>query len=81
MADGSNDTSVLKHIEDLVAEEHRLMDRKSVDPEDHARLSQVQIKLDQYWDLLRQRRAKRETGKPPGDAHVRPAGTVENYEG
>jgi hypothetical protein len=39
------------------------------------------VELDQYWDLLRQRRARREFGENPGEAHVRPAKTVENYEG
>jgi hypothetical protein len=36
--------------------------------------------LDQCWDLLRQRRAKREYGGNPDDAHVRDAATVEHYQ-
>jgi hypothetical protein len=37
--------------------------------------------LDQCWDLLRQRRALRETGHPANEAHVRPADVVEKYVG
>jgi hypothetical protein len=75
------DLSVHKHIETLVAEEHRLYGRDSLTETDRQRLQAVQVELDQYWDLLRQRRARREFGEDPGGAHVRPAKTVENYEG
>ena len=81
MANLPSDGSVLKHIEDLVAEEHHLMQAASSAPSDHERLTQLQVQLDQYWDLLRQRRALRETGHPVTEAVIRPPGTVENYEG
>jgi hypothetical protein len=78
---GDADRSVHKHIESLVAEEHRLYGQDGLSEIDRKRLHAVQVELDQYWDLLRQRRARREFGENPGEAHVRPAKTVENYEG
>ena len=48
-------------------------------PGDHERLQEVQVALDRYWDLLRQRRARREFGRDPDEAHVRPTKTVEGY--
>jgi hypothetical protein len=78
---GDADRSVHNHIESLVAEEHRLYAQDGLSETDRRRLHAVQVELDQYWDLLRQRRARREFGENPGEAHVRPAKTVENYEG
>jgi uncharacterized protein DUF2630 len=75
------DTSVLAHIERLVAEEHRLFGQKPLDPEGGKRLADVQVELDQCWDLLRQRRALRETGGDPSQAHVRPPEVVKKYLG
>jgi hypothetical protein len=43
-------------------------------------LAEVKVELDQYWDLLRQRRALQEFGEDPDKAKVRPAKIVENYE-
>lgn len=77
------DQSVLDHIEALVAEEHRLYEHGehgSLEEADRQRLGQVQVELDQCWDLLRQRRALRETGQDPEKARVRPAQIVEEYE-
>lgn len=72
-----NDTSILQHINALVDEEHRLRGSGG----DAARLKHVEEQLDQCWDLLRQRRAKREFGDDPAAAQVRDVGTVERYEG
>ena len=80
MEEPGKDTSVLAHIERLVAEEHRLFGQKSLDPEGSKRLADVQVELDQCWDLLRQRRALRVAGRDPDQAHVRPAKVVEEYE-
>ena len=41
----------------------------------------LEVQLDQCWDLLRQRRALRETGGDPGAASVRPPDEVEGYLG
>jgi hypothetical protein len=75
------DASVLAHIQRLVAEEHRLFETGQLAAEESKRLTEVQVELDQCWDLLRQRRALRETGGDPAQAHARPAGVVEKYIG
>jgi hypothetical protein len=75
-----NDTSILDRINALIAEEHRLRDGAGP-PVDPQRLQHLEQELDQCWDLLRQRRAKREFGEDPETAEPRDIGTVENYEG
>jgi len=81
MEEQESDRSVLTHIQSLVEEEHRLFERQSLDATQSNRLGAVQVELDQCWDLLRQRRALRETGRPASEAKVRPAGVVEKYKG
>jgi len=76
----STDESVLENIEKLVIEEHDLLQRNALEGGDLLRLGQVQVQLDQCWDLLRQRRAMREFGKDPDEAKVRPAKVVEDYK-
>jgi Protein of unknown function (DUF2630) len=71
----------LAHIQRLVAEEHQLFEHGSRDDSQNKRLAQIQVELDQCWDLLRQRRAKRETGQDPAEAQVRPPEIVEKYIG
>jgi Protein of unknown function (DUF2630) len=79
------DSETLAHIRNLVAEEKALREqlqrREITESEEHDRLRRVEIELDQCWDLLRQRRALRETGGDPRGATVRPAGQVEGYTG
>jgi Protein of unknown function (DUF2630) len=79
------DNDALSRINELVAEEKALRDQlqhgQISESEEHKRLHQLEIELDQCWDLLRQRRALRETGGDPGDAAVRPADEVEGYLG
>ena len=77
----TTDRSVLDHIRDLVTEEQRLYQHSAPTDDDHARLQKIKVELDQYWDLLRQRRALEEFGRDPAEAHMRPAGIVEKYEG
>lgn len=74
------DQSILKRIQHLVDEEHRLHGDSSRSPEDHKRYETIQVELDQCWDLLRQRRAKREFGDDPDEAKVRDPKVVERYE-
>jgi uncharacterized protein DUF2630 len=74
------DQPVLNHIQRLVAEEHRLHEQRAHSEADRKRLAQVQVQLDQCWDLLRQRRALRGFGDDPDEAAVRPPQVVENYE-
>jgi hypothetical protein len=77
----SDDHRVLDRIRKVVAEEHRLFEKGSLDASDSGRLAAIQVELDQCWDLLRQRRALRETGGQPEEAHVRPPEVVEKYVG
>ena len=81
MKDEAKESKVLSHIQRLVAEEHQLFEHPSPSTDQSKRLAEIQAELDQCWDLLRQRRALRETGHKPAEAHVRPAGVVKNYEG
>jgi Protein of unknown function (DUF2630) len=46
---------------------------------DRARLRRLEVTLDQCWDLLRQRRARRAAGLDPDGAQVRDEKTVEGY--
>jgi hypothetical protein len=77
----TTDQTVLKHIEELVAEEKKLYAQGSISDKEKTRLDQINVELDRCWDLLRQRRGLREFGRNPDDAEVRPAKTVENYRG
>jgi hypothetical protein len=80
----TDDSKVRDHIEELVAEEHRLFEHsgeQGLSEADHDRLAAVRVELDRYWDLLRQRRAYEEYGENPDGASLRDEATVENYEG
>jgi hypothetical protein len=81
----TEDPSIFSHIDELVAEEHELRAKLAAGEisreDERARLAELEVDLDRCWDLLRQRRAKREFGSDPDDAQERPAGTVENYLG
>jgi len=69
-------------IEKLVAEEHELWQRESdgeVSDSDRERLRSLEVALDQCWDLLRQRRALRESGGDPDAARPRDPDVVERY--
>jgi hypothetical protein len=70
------DVDILQRIESLVDEEHRLRDGAGTDPD---RLRHVEEQLDRCWDLLRQRRAKREFDQDPGGSSARSTDTVEHY--
>ena len=78
-----DDQQVMARIHDLVDEEHSLRNQHADSPLDDAsaqRLADLEVALDQCWDLLRQRRARRHAGADPDAAAVRPAGTVEGYQ-
>jgi hypothetical protein len=77
-----DDRQVLGRIGALVEEEHALERQATgdgLDEAQQARLHEVEVALDQCWDLLRQRRARRDAGQDPDAATVRPEGTVEGY--
>jgi uncharacterized protein DUF2630 len=80
MADRTEEQPVLNHIQELVDEEHKLYNKEALTDDDRKRLNQLEVQLDQCWDLLRQRRALRDAGDDPDKAHVRPADVVEKYE-
>ncbi|PZG15212.1 DUF2630 family protein [Nonomuraea aridisoli] len=77
------DDELLTRIGSLVSEEHELRTRLSAgevtSDEERARIEQLENALDQCWDLLRQRRARRRAGEDPDNAAPRPADEVENY--
>ena len=79
------DQDILAQVNKLVAEEQELrskLQHHEIDEsEERQRLRALEVQLDQCWDLLRQRRALRETGGDPRAAHVRPADEVEGYLG
>ena len=70
------------HIEELVAEEHRLWELEAAGNAGEAervRLAQIKVELDRYWDLLRRRRAAAALGANEDNVPLRSEETVENY--
>jgi hypothetical protein len=78
-----DDKEILAHIGDLIDTERELRAKLAAGEittgDEHQKLTAAETALDQCWDLLRQRRARREFGEDPGGAQVRPAGEVEGY--
>ncbi|MBT2587044.1 DUF2630 family protein [Arthrobacter sp. ISL-95] len=77
-----DEQDLLERIQSLVEEEHRLRDAAgSADDggDSTARLARLEAQLDQCWDLLRQRRAKKDAGENPDEAEPRPISEVEGY--
>jgi len=77
-----SDADVLGPIQQLAHEEHELREREgqgAISEEERARLRTIELKLDQCWDLLRQRRARTAAGLDPDEAKVRDTNTVEGY--
>lgn len=78
------DPQVIDRINELAREEHALWEREArgdASETDRDRLKQIAVTLDQCWDLLHQRRARRSAGLDPSEAKVRDPGTVEGYLG
>ena len=80
MAGSTTDHSILKKIEGLVHEERHLCGKGERVDHEQVRLEAIKIELDQWWDLLRQRDARREFGQDPNEAKVRPPSVVERYK-
>ena len=78
-----DDKQILGHIDELIKTEHDLRTRLAAgelsSDEEHAQLRTTEEELDQCWDLLRQRRARREFGEDPGQAEARSTSEVEGY--
>ncbi|MER5865626.1 DUF2630 family protein [Kitasatospora sp. NPDC002040] len=81
---GQENADILGSISSLVDTEKLLRARIADGTADgaaaRAELAAIEVRLDQCWDLLRQRRARTEFGEDPGAATVRPAAEVEGYE-
>ena len=76
------DKGVIDRINELAHEEHALFQKESsgqATEADRERLSRLQVTLDQCWDLLHQRRARRAAGMDPAQAEVRDEKTIEGY--
>jgi Protein of unknown function (DUF2630) len=78
-----DDNEILGQISELVRTEHELRDKLAAgqltSEQERAALRSAEASLDQCWDLLRQRRAKRDSGDDPELAQARPAEEVESY--
>ena len=77
-----DDKEIVARIDALAAEEQRLEEAhvgEGLSDEELKRKRELEVTLDQLWDMLRQRRAKRHAGQDPDAAQVRPADTVEGY--
>ncbi len=78
-----DDVEIVHRISELADEEHQLERShtgEGLTDEQKDRLRSVAVALDQCWDLLRQRRSRREVGQNPDEATVRPEGVVEGYQ-
>ena len=78
-----DDAAIVARINELADEEHRLErshGKGGLNEDERRRLRELEVALDQCWDLLRQRRARREYGEDPDTAQVRDPGTVEGYQ-
>jgi len=78
-----DDKEILGRIDDLIKTEHtlraKLASGELTSAEENDALKSAEEALDQCWDLLRQRRARREFGEDPSLAAARPASEVEDY--
>jgi hypothetical protein len=78
------DQPILRRINDLAREEEELWrqagDGGGLDPGAKQRLDTIAVELDQCYDLLRQRQARREFGQDPDEAEMRPPDVVERYQ-
>jgi hypothetical protein len=74
-----DEKDIMSRINELVEEEHQLREGTEHTDEQRERMSEIEAHLDQAWDLLRQRRAKRQYDENPEEAAERPESTVESY--
>jgi uncharacterized protein DUF2630 len=78
------DKEIMAHISELIDTEHKLRQQLAAgelsSTAEHEQLRSAEEALDQCWDLLRQRRARREFGENPDEAVSRPVSEVEGYQ-
>ena len=78
-----DDREIISRISELAVEEQQLEEAhvgEGLSTEERDRLRHLEVTLDQLWDTLRQRRAKRDAGRNPDEAQTRSADTVERYQ-
>jgi hypothetical protein len=79
-----DEKEILARVSGLIETEHELRNQVAAgtlsSEQERERLRSAEEALDQCWDLLRQRRARREAGDDPDGAAVRPAAEVEGYQ-
>jgi hypothetical protein len=76
------DKEIVARIDALAEEEQRLEEAhvgEGLNEDELERKRELEVTLDQLWDMLRQRRAKRQAGQDPDGAEIRSEGTVEGY--
>lgn len=77
------DQPIFDRINELSNEEEHLWERASggggLSTVDQQRLETIKVELDQCYDLLHQREARRSAGFDPERARVRSADVVERY--
>jgi hypothetical protein len=76
------DKEIVARIDALAEEEQRLEEAhvgEGLNEDELERKRELEVTLDQLWDMLRQRRAKRQAGQDPDAAEIRSEGTVEGY--
>lgn len=78
-----DDKEILGRIDELIETEHELRAKLArgelATQDEHAALKSAEEALDQCWDLLRQRRARREFGEDASEAAPRPSSEIEGY--
>ncbi|MDP9047347.1 MAG: DUF2630 family protein [Bacteroidota bacterium] len=80
MEEKKEDNSVMDHIRQLTEKEAHLFGKPELTDQDVKEMHTVKTELDQYWDLLRQRRAFRDAGDDPNRAQMRSVDTIEHYK-
>jgi hypothetical protein len=74
------DNHILNHIKSLTEKEEELWGKENITDGEVQQLHKIKLELDQYWDLLRQRRAFRDADEDPDKAEARDIGIIENYK-
>ena len=77
----AHDQELIERIEALAHEEHALFDKEShgeASRRERERLKEIEVELEQAYDLLRARRARRAAGLDPDVEPVVDLATVED---
>ena len=74
-----DDQDVLAQIKELIDEEHSLRNGSGLDDAGRERIAELELRLDQCWDLLRRREAREEFGQNPDLESAQPETVVERY--